>query len=123
MIEKRSLTRQQAEHAMEHGEFDADVICAAANVAVVLSQDWCAQYSALSGSLDDLAARPDPTHPSVTVFELLYNRVDYFEAFKRFKETTWRNRAIPYVRYYRHGRLVGESNYVSAERFLDFFKP
>lgn len=107
---------------MRHGEFDSDVIAAAPNVAVVLSQDWCGQYAALSRAIDEMAANPASGHPSVTVFELLYNRVDYFEAFMRFKETTWRNREIPYVRYYRDGRLVGESNYVGPESFLDFFR-
>ncbi len=123
MIERKSLTRAQAESAMQKGEFGADVVAAGANVAVLLSQDWCAQYAALNRAIDELAARPDPAHPSVIVFELLYNRVDYFEAFMRFKETRWRNYEVPYVRYYRGGRLVGESNYVGAEGFLGFFQP
>lgn len=122
MIERRSLTQAQAEQAMRSGEFGTDVIAAAPNVAVLLSQDWCSQYAALDRALDDLAARPEPGQPSVTVFELLYNRVDYYEAFMRFKESRWRNYEIPYVRYYRGGRLVGESNYVGPERFLDFFR-
>jgi len=108
---------------MKHGEFDRDVIAAAPNVAVLLSQDWCPQYSALEKHLNDLATRPEPGHPAVAVFELLYNLVDYFESFMRFKETSWRNYEIPYVRYYRDGKLVGESNYVGPERFLSFFPP
>ena len=107
---------------MEHGEFEDSVIAAAPNVAVLLSQDWCSQYSALDWYLGDLAAHPHPSHPAITVFELLYNKVDYFEAFMRFKETRWRNYEIPYLRYYRGGKLVGESNYVGPERFLDYFR-
>jgi hypothetical protein len=122
MVEKRSLTDAQARHAMTHGEFDESVTAAAANVAVLLSQDWCAQYTALAQALDGLASGSDPAIPRVTVFELLYNRVDYFESFMKFKETTWRNYQIPYVRYYRHGKLVGESNYVAPQAFLSYFK-
>jgi hypothetical protein len=122
MIKRRSLTREQAEHAMGEGEFGPDVASAGPNVAVLLSQDWCSQYIALNKSIDELAAGSDPAHPDVIVFELLYNRVDYFEAFMRFKETRWRNYEVPYVRYYRGGRLVGESNYVGPEGFLRFFR-
>ena len=122
MIERKSLTRAQAEQAMQNGEFGPDVVAAGPNVAVLLSQDWCSQYAALNRAINDLAAKPDPGHPAVIVFELLYNRVDYFEAFMRFKETRWRNYEVPYVRYYRDGKLVGESNYVGPERFLDYFR-
>ncbi len=108
MVERKPLTQAQAEHAMQHGEFDASVVAAAPCVAVLLSQDWCSQYAALDRHLSDLAGASDPSSPAVTVFELLYNKVDYFEAFLRFKETTWRNYEIPYVRYYRDGRLMRE---------------
>ncbi len=122
MVERRQLKQAQAEQAMKDGEFDASVIAAAPCVAVLLSQDWCPQYAALDRHLSDLASGGDPSVPAVTVFELLYNRVDYFEAFMRFKETHWRNYEIPYVRYYRDGKLVGESNYVGPQQFLAFFR-
>jgi hypothetical protein len=122
MIVRRVLTQVQAEHAMEQGEFDASVTEAAPNVAVVLTQDWCSQWKALEASLGELARGPSPSDPEITVFELLYNTVDYFSAFLSFKETKWRNYEIPYVRYYRGGRLTAESNYVPRERFLGFFR-
>jgi hypothetical protein len=121
MVERKQLTQAQAQHAMEHGEFDASVIGAAPRVAVLLSQDWCSQYAALDRHLRDMESGSDPKVPDVTVFELIYNRVDYFEAFMRFKETRWRNYEIPYVRYYRDGRLVGESNYVGPQQFMAHF--
>jgi hypothetical protein len=122
MIERVSLTREQAEHAMQQGEFGPDVTAASANVAVILSQDWCSQYAALNAQINELAAKSDPELPSIAVFELLYNRVDYYQAFMSFKETRWRNYIIPYVRYYRAGVLCGESNYVGVEQFLSYFE-
>jgi hypothetical protein len=122
MIERRSLTREQAELAMQQGEFGPDVAAASPNVAVILSQDWCSQYAALNAQVNDLAAKSDPSLPSITVFELLYNRVDYYQAFMSFKEGKWRNYLIPYVRYYREGKLCGESNYVGTGQFLSYFR-
>jgi len=44
--------------------------------------------------------------------------VPWFEAFMEFKENIFNNREIPYVRYYKNGKLTGESNYVSLEGFV-----
>ncbi len=53
-----------------------------------------------------------------SLFEFIYNKVEYFHEFMKFKETKWNNGIIPYVRYYREGRLVHESNSVTREEFL-----
>ena len=117
MIIRRDLSRAQAHHAMEHGEFDESVTGAAARVAVVLSQDWCGQWTAMDRYLDQLAGDGAGIGDAV-VFTLIYNQVDYFQSFLSFKEKVWRNALIPYVRYYRRGRLAGESNFVSQRQFL-----
>jgi hypothetical protein len=41
------------------------------------------------------------------------------EAFMTFKEETFGNREIPYVRYYRNGSFSRESNYISLDGFKD----
>jgi hypothetical protein len=122
MTVRKSLTRAQAEHAMRHGEFDDTVTAAAPRVAVVLSQDWCGQWSAMNHYLDELSVTQGEEDGELVVFHLLYNTVDYFHAFLSFKEGVWRNALIPYVRYYRAGRLVGESNFVSQSQFLRHFE-
>ena len=121
MVMRRQLTLAQARKAMLEGEFDGGVLGAAANVAVVLSQDWCGQWVEMDRWLGELARAPRPEHPEVVVFHLLYNREAFFEEFMRFKEDVLGNHLIPYVRYYRGGQLVGQSNYVSAPRFLSWF--
>jgi hypothetical protein len=122
MIIRKALTRTQAEHAMRHGEFDDSVTAAAPKVAVVLTQDWCGQWMAMDTYLDQLAGSDPGSDGNLTVFHLVYNTVDYFQDFLRFKEGTWGNALIPYVRYYRDGRLVGESNFVSQGQFLRYFE-
>jgi hypothetical protein len=120
MIRRRELSREQAEFAMRQGEFDEGVRGASPLVAVVLTQDWCGQWAAMDGYLAEMAGR----YPELelTVFQLEYNRVDYFQDFLRFKEQVLANAVIPYVRYYQDGRLVGQSNYVSERQFLAFFR-
>jgi len=120
MISRRELTREQAELAMRQGEFDPSVRAASLQVAVVLTQDWCGQWAAMDRYLAELGARTPELE--LVVFQLEYNRVDYFQEFLRFKEEVLGNDAIPYVRYYRDGLLVGQSNYVSELQFLSFFK-
>jgi hypothetical protein len=116
MIHRRELSREQAAAAMNAGEFDDGVRNASRQVAVVLTQDWCGQWAAMDEYLGELDAR----HPELelVVFQLEYNRVDYFREFLRFKEEVLGNQLIPYVRYYRDGRLIGQSNFVSERQFL-----
>jgi hypothetical protein len=90
-------------------------------VAVVLTQDWCGQWAAMDGYLGEMGARNPELE--LAVFQLEYNRVDYFQEFLRFKEQVLGNAVIPYVRYYRDGLLIGQSNYVSERQFLSFFQP
>jgi hypothetical protein len=120
MIRRRELSREQAAAAMRAGEFDDSVRNASRQVAVVLTQDWCGQWAAM----DDYLGELDANHPELEliVFQLEYNRVDYFQEFLHFKEEVLGNDAIPYVRYYRDGALVGQSNYVSERQFLSFFQ-
>ncbi len=120
MIRRLELTREQAEFAMREGEFDQGVRAASPLVAVVLTQDWCGQWAAMDGYLAEMSGRNPELE--LTVFLLEYNRVDYFQDFLRFKERVLGNAVIPYVRYYRDGRLTGQSNYVSERQFLGFFQ-
>lgn len=127
MITRRQITREEAEQAMAQGEFGQALLTSAPNLAVILTQDWCGQWTMMDRYLRELAARPAPVQlsenvPEICVAVLLYNRVPYFQDFLRLKERVWGNAQIPYVRYYRHGRLVAQSNYVSAETFLSHFR-
>ena len=123
MVSRRVLSRAQADYAMEHGELDGGVTQAAPRVAVVLSQDWCPQWVAMDRYLDELVVAADEGRSDLVVYHLLYNRVEYFREFLRFKEQVWRNALIPYVRYYRQGALLRESNFVSQQQFLRSLEP
>ncbi len=107
--------------AIEHEELPDEVVGSAENVAVVLTQDWCPQWSAMERWIDDLEDDESSSAVAIDVYQLLYNRKDYFQQFLRFKENVWQNRTIPYVRYYRNRRFIRDSNYVTREEFLAAF--
>ncbi|OHD69534.1 MAG: hypothetical protein A2W19_00560 [Spirochaetes bacterium RBG_16_49_21] len=110
-MQLKKISRDQAFHAIETGEFGEDVTASNARVAVVMTQDWCPQWTSMKAWLYSLDFDFD-------LYELVYNMVEYFDEFKNFKETKWKNGIIPYVRYYRDGRLIHESNNVSKKEFL-----
>lgn len=110
-MNKKQITRDQAFHAIETGEFGTDVTASHERVAVLMTQDWCSQFAAMKGWIYTLDR-------DFELHELVYNLVPYFSEFRSFKENRWKNGQIPYVRYYHGGKLVAESNYVSQEEFL-----
>lgn len=109
----RKLPDHQVRHAIETGEFHADIIHSSERVAVVMTQDWCPQWVAMRRWLESVGETLD-----VDVYEVIYNTAPYFSEFLVLKERTWSNDAIPYVRYYAGGKLVRESNYVPKDTFL-----
>lgn len=52
------------------------------------------------------------------IYYIEYDREPWFETFMEFKETVFNNREIPYVRYYKAGKLTNESNYVPLDGFI-----
>ena len=120
MIYQKPLEEADALAAVSAGEFPESIRASREHVAIVLIQDWCPQWTDLKMWLDNESASSS-SDIEIDVHWLEYNRVSYGNEFMRFKESVLRNSLIPYVRYYKNGGLVGESNYVSGNRFLEFF--
>ena len=118
MSNMKEITDEQARYTIDNGELPDEVISAAGRVAVVLTQDWCPQWATMESYIGDLT---EETESPILVYVLIYNRVPYFSDFLDFKESTWGNRQIPYVRYYRDGRLVNQTNYVPKSTFTACF--
>ena len=119
MIYQKPLEEADALAAVSTGEFPVSLRISRDCVAIVLTQDWCPQWTDLKSWLDSESAASSEFE--IDVYWLEYNRVSYGDKFMRFKESVLGNSLIPYVRYYLKGDLVGESNYVSGSRFLEFF--
>ena len=101
---------------MQHGEYKADVIASKDKVAVVMTQDWCPRWTEMQEWIYDLEDNLD-----IDIYELIYNKEEFFDEFRKFKESKWKNELIPYVRYYINGKLIKTTNNVSKEEFLKIF--
>ncbi|HPE89326.1 MAG TPA: hypothetical protein P5298_10665 [Spirochaetia bacterium] len=107
------LTEAQCERAMAGGEFGADVVGSAESVVVALTQGWCPQWKAMARWLGEAAAEA-----GALAYYVEYDEEPFFERFMAWKEDELGNRSVPYLRYYRGGALVAESNYVSRDGVL-----
>lgn len=107
----KTLDKEQALAAIRDGEFGEDVIHSAERVAVILTQGWCPQWHAMKQFVTGFHG--------AEVYFLEYDRTDFFDAFREFKETVLGNDQIPYVRYYRNGTLINVSNAVSEDAFRE----
>jgi hypothetical protein len=116
MVEAMKLSSEQCAQAMAGNEFGDDVRKSAVLVAVILTQSWCPQWlmmrSWLGAALEEAGAK---------AFSLEYDNEPFFERFMTWKEDVLGNRSVPYVRYYRDGVLVAESNYTSRSAFVAHF--
>lgn len=106
----RKLTEQECRGAMETGAFEPFE----GTGALILTQSWCPQWKTMKNYLAEL----EKTRNNIIILYGEYDTEAFFDAFMEFKENTYNNREIPYVRYFQKGVFSGESNYVSPEGFL-----
>ena len=117
----RVLTETECRAAMEKGEFELSELSggeAPGKAAIVLTQSWCPQWKAMKNYLNDAEKRLS----GLKIFYVEYDLCSFFEDFMTFKENTWQNREIPYVRYYKDGVCSASGNYVSLDGFLQRLK-
>jgi hypothetical protein len=106
----RPLTKDQLDALLKDGDFPESVRLAAPKVVVVMTQDWCGQWANMAAYLPDFADK-------AAIFTVEYNRLPDFERIMHFKETVFRNGQVPYLRFYRDGKLVRQSNWVPRGAF------
>ena len=113
MVRRHELSKDQALFAMAGGEFGSDVL-SGENVIVIMTQDWCPQWIYMKSWIYGLEINKD-----IDIFELVYNKVHYFKSFMNFKENTFGNSSVPYLRIYKKGRLAAETNYTGKQKLLE----
>jgi len=123
MIHK--ITEAEARYAMAHGEFSAELRNSAPSVAIILTQSWCPQWRFMKAYLPQVDAQLNgvggteqgaPKHTNIYYLE--YDLESWYEEFLPFKENTFQNWDVPYIRYYHNGRLTGESNFIADKGFI-----
>ena len=106
----KTLTKDQLDALVAEGDFPESVRLAAAKVVVVMTQDWCGQWATMAAYLPDFADQ-------AAIFTVEYNLLPDFERIMSFKENVFNNRQVPYVRFYRDGKLVRHSNWLPRGSF------
>lgn len=120
MTVRKNISVTDLQYAIAEGDFSKEIIRSAPFVAVILTQSWCPQWVFMRSWLGKLSKEVGDME--LAVYEAEYDRLPIFNEFRNFKEATFNNWEVPYVRYYKEGELIGESNFVSVMSFLDFFK-
>ena len=117
----RKLTEAECQAAMESGDFGTALISGPA-VAIILTQSWCPQWNAMRAYLPQV----ETALGNAQLYYVEYDIEPWVdlknEAFMNFKENTFDNYEIPYVRYYRNGVFSRDSNYISKDGFLSRLK-
>lgn len=121
MLTQKKLRHEDALEAVRTGDFPAAVREASPKTAIVLTQSWCPEWKHMKRYLASLETDSALAGEEITVWYLVYDGTDYFDSFRNFKEKVLGNDRIPYVRYYRDGRLAGESNFTGKLDFLRSF--
>jgi hypothetical protein len=116
MINRITLSHDQAQQAITDGNFSADIIEASKDVALILTQSWCPQWTSMNMSINGLKKGLEDI--DLTIFTYEYDRSPIFNEFMNFKESVYRNWEVPYVRLYRNGRFIGDSNAMPAGRMV-----
>lgn len=112
----QEFTDEQCREIMEVGRVPEAIAASTPKVAVIFTQSWCADWTAMGRYIDRIE------DPDLSVFFVEYDKRSFFTEMKMFKEQTFRNGSIPYVQYFRDGALVSRSNYVVFKRaFLKRF--
>lgn len=114
MINRKLIQKEQALNAISKGEFENSILLSKQRVVVVLTQDWCPQWHDMKNWI-----YRHETGQDIDIYELEYNRVDYFNDFMNFKESHWGNYSVPYMRFYKDGVLIRETNYISEGQFSE----
>lgn len=111
------MSDADAQHAITNTEFSEKLRNAGKYVAIIPTQSWCHQWHAIRSWFEQSKSAAK----EVVVFYYEYDTTDLFDPFREFKESHWKNDQVPYIRYYRDGICVHESNYCSEDDFYRSF--
>lgn len=117
MVRINLLTDEQAKYAIENLEFENSLLNSNENVVIILTQDWCPQWKNMKSWLSQICLDKD-----VDIFYFEYNRSKLFNEFIKFKEKSFCNYEVPYLRFYKNGSLVKESNYTNKDKFTQLLQ-
>jgi hypothetical protein len=111
-----TISDDQAMETINTGEFGEEIIASKPSVAVILTQSWCPQWQSMKSEIEEI------DDPNIDIWLFIYDRSSVFDEFLVFKENVLQNDEVPYVRFYKDGVFVRDSNAVSQSTFLEILK-
>ncbi|MCG8569515.1 MAG: thioredoxin family protein [Spirochaetes bacterium] len=117
MIEDINI--EEIKKAIEHREFDQVLLQSHKQLVLILTQSWCSQWHYMEQWINELLKEDEPDLKNVKIMKYVYDQSPLFSDFLDLKEDQWNNRAIPYLRFYRNGKIITECNYIPKDRFLE----
>lgn len=100
------LSDEDLLNTIENKEFDRKITTSKSTVLIILTQSWCPQWLALKSYLNKIDL-------DIDIYYSLYNKSNYFDKFRTFKENIFKNDQVPYLRFYLNGVFKKDSNYIS----------
>jgi hypothetical protein len=103
----KELELKDIKTLLQTGDFDKNLTNSAPVVVVILAQSWCGDWQAMQHWL--------PRLDTSNFYNFVYDQCELFDEIVAFKENSFKNNEIPYLRYYKNGVLVDESNYIKQK--------
>lgn len=118
MLTFKHIDEKEMQIILDTQEVSDNIKKASENVLAIFTQDWCTDWQSLER---DLNSNEKTDSIDLTVFICKYNESPLYEPFMNFKENTWKNEFIPYLRYYKNGNFVKDSNHLPFQRLIKAF--
>lgn len=118
MLKFKNIEENEIEKIIETKEVTDNIKNEDKNVITIFTQDWCGDWKNLEKELK----ANENTDIDITVFICIYNKIKLYEEFMSFKENIWGNELIPYLRYYKDGKFLKDTNHLPFQRIRRIFE-
>ena len=119
MLTFKTIDEKEMQNIIGTKEVSDDIKKSAENVIAIFTQDWCGDWKGLDR---ELKANEEKSPIDITIYICMYNQTSLYEPFMNFKETVWNNGLIPYLRYYKNGSFVKDTNHLPFQRLIKAFE-
>lgn len=119
MLTFKTIDEKEMQIIIDTKEVSDNIKNASENVLAIFTQDWCGDWKGLERELN---ANENNSDIDITIFICMYNQTSLYEPFMNFKETVWKNALIPYLRYYKNGSFVKDTNHLPFQRLIKAFE-
>lgn len=119
MLTFKEIDDKEMQNIIDTKEVSENIKNASENVLAIFTQDWCGDWKGLERELNN---NKDNSNIDITIFICMYNQSSLYETFMNFKESIWQNELIPYLRYYKNGNFIKDTNHLPFQRVMKYFE-